>query len=216
MDLRTDLLNATRQMTDSGLSPGTSGNLSVRSEDGFLITPTGLAYDQLTPADMAFVDMNGNPRPGERTPSSEWHFHLAIYQARPDINAVVHTHSRHCTALACTEIGKQKGLPAFHYMVAVAGGDQISCAPYATFGTPELAENVIQALDGRRACLLAHHGMIACGATPAGALDLAQEVEELAATYISALGIGGVDILGGEEMIRVIEKFKTYGQQNEG
>lgn len=206
---RTAVVGAARKMAAIGLSPGTSGNVSARAAGGMVITPTGLAYDALTPEKIAFVAMDSAAREGELKPSSEWHFHLAIYKAREDIGAIVHTHSEAATALACTG----QGIPAFHYMVAVAGGTDIRCAPYATFGTEALAAHAVEALSGRTACLLSNHGVIACGASPEAALALAREVEVLAAQYGRALAIGGVHILDDSQMAEVLEKFKSYGQQ---
>jgi L-fuculose-phosphate aldolase len=147
---------------------------------------------------------------GRRPPSSEWRFHRDIYRSRQDVRAIVHAHSRHATALACTG----RGIPAFHYMVAVAGGLDIRCAPYHTFGTQELSDAAIAALEGRRACLLANHGLIAVGANLADALRLAGEVENLAAQYGAALALGGVRVLDEIEMRRVLEKFRSYGRQD--
>ena len=204
------IIEAATAMSSSGLSPGKSGNVSARAgEDHILITPTGVPYADLNPQDIVALDMEGRAAAGSLLPSSEWHFHVAIYRARPEINAVVHSHSLYATALACAH----REIPAFHYMVAVAGGDSIRCAPYATFGTDTLAEHAVTALDGRMACLLSNHGQIALGGTPARALALAQEVEALAAQYCIALQIGAPTLLDAEEMRRVLEKFKSYGQQ---
>jgi L-fuculose-phosphate aldolase len=147
---------------------------------------------------------------GHRRPSSEWRFHRDIFTSRADVRAIVHTHSRSATALACSG----RGIPAFHYMVAVAGGADIRCAPYHTFGTQALSDAAVAALDGRLACLLANHGMIAVGADLPGALALAGEVENLAAQYCAALAVGEVRILDEGEMLRVLEKFRTYGRQD--
>ena len=147
---------------------------------------------------------------GHRRPSSEWRFHRDIYLARSDAGAIVHTHSKHATALACTG----QGIPAFHYMVAVAGGIDIRCAPYHTFGTQQLSDAAVTAIDGRKACLLANHGVIALGADLRAALALAGEVENLAAQYCAALALGNVRVLEEEQMRRVLEKFRTYGQQD--
>ena len=206
---RKAVIKAAQEMSASGLSPGKSGNVSARVPGGMVITPTGVAYDELTPDKISFVAMDGSTRSGELKPSSEWHFHLAIYAAREDVNAIVHTHSEAATALACAG----QGIPAFHYMVAVAGGVDIRCSPYATFGTEALAAYAVEALEDRTACLLGNHGVIACGATPEKALALAREVEVLAAQYARALAIGGVKILNDVQMREVLEKFKTYGQQ---
>ncbi|MEC9367382.1 MAG: L-fuculose-phosphate aldolase [Pseudomonadota bacterium] len=208
--LRREIIATALAMSRSGLSHGTSGNVSARWKSGMLITPTGMAYDRLKPADIVFMDAKGRPAAG-RKPSSEWRFHLSAYQARQDAAAIVHCHSRHATALACT----RRSIPAFHYMVAVAGGDDIPLAGYATFGTDELARHVAKALAGRKACLMANHGQIATGLSLAKALALAEEVEQLAAQYILALTIGGVKVLPKAEMTRVLKRFATYGQQPE-
>lgn len=197
-------------MSESGLSPGKSGNLSIRMREGMLITPTGVSYATMTARDLVALAFDGTRRPGALLPSSEWPFHAAIYQAKPEAQAIVHTHSLHATALAC--LGR--GIPAFHYMVAVAGAEDIRCAPYATFGSTELAAHAVAALDGkRRACLLANHGQVAIGRTIEAALALAQEVETLAAQYGAALALGAPALLEADEMARVLEKFATYGQQ---
>ncbi len=208
--LRKEIIAAANAMSQSGLSPGKSGNVSARNSAGHvLITPTGVPYADLKPGDIVALDNRGKVLAGSLLPSSEWHFHVAIYTARTDVSAIVHTHSLHATALACAH----REIPAFHYMVAVAGGDNIRCAPYATFGTEALAEYALKALKGRHACLLANHGQIALGVTPAKALALAHEVETLASQYVAALQIGAPVILDTDEMARVLEKFKTYGQQ---
>ncbi len=207
--LRGGVIDAALATSREGLSPGKSGNVSARLRGGMLITPTGLAYATLKQADIVFVSEAGETRPGSLKPSSEWRFHLAIYAARPDLGAIVHCHSMNATALACAG----RHIPAFHYMVAVAGGADIRLAPYATFGTPELAEAVVAALEGRKAALLAHHGQVACGSDLAAALDLAREVETLAGQYVRTLQIGGGPLLDEAEMARVLEKFRGYGQQ---
>jgi len=173
------------------------------------VSPTGMSYPGLDPSDIPLVTFDGHWY-GRRRPSSEWRFHRDIFKSRDEVGAIVHTHSRHATALACTG----RGIPAFHYMVAVAGGADIRCAPYHTFGSQELSEAAVAALEGRRACLLANHGIIAIGASLAAALTLAGEVENLAAQYCAALALGDVRILDASEMRRVIEKFRTYGRQD--
>jgi L-fuculose-phosphate aldolase len=197
-------------MSRCGLSPGRSGNVSCRFDDGMLITPTGMAYEDIRPRDIVFVDGKGDvPAKKSRKPSSEWRFHLAAYQARSDANAVVHTHSRNATVLACAH----KPIPAFHYMVAIAGGSDIPLVPYDTFGTKELARHVAKGLFHRNACLMANHGQIAIGGSLAGALELAREVETLAEQYCGVLAIGKPHILTKEEMARVLKRFKSYGQR---
>jgi L-fuculose-phosphate aldolase len=196
-------------MSREGLSPGRSGNVSAKTAGGILITPTGLAYHALTPEQIVLGRDVGTIQPGALRPSSELQLQLAVYRARPEAGAVVHCHSLNATALACTG----RPIPAFHYLVAVAGGSDVPLAPYATFGTAALAEAVAATLAGRRACLLAHHGQIACGATLAAALDLARDVETLAGQYLRVLAIGGGPLLGEADMAAVLEKFASYGQQ---
>lgn len=206
--LRREIIATALEMNRSGLSPGRSGNVSARFGDGMLITPTGMAYDRLTPEDIVLVEANGATMGGQRKPSSEWHFHLACYAARPDCNAVVHTHSMHATVLAAAH----KPIPPFHYMVAVAGGSDIPCVPYATFGTEALARHVAGGIEERNACLMANHGQIAIGASLESALELAFEVEALAEQYYKVLLLDAVHLLPEEEMTLMIEKFKSYGQ----
>ncbi|WP_426754874.1 class II aldolase/adducin family protein [Myxococcus sp. Y35] len=206
--LRELMIATARRMNASSLNQGTSGNLSVRVEGGFLLTPTGMDYDTLVPEDLVFMRLDGSHE-GRRSPSSEWQLHRDILAARPEVGAVLHAHSMFCTTLACLH----RDIPAFHYMVSAAGGTDVRCAPYATFGTPELARNVLAALEGRKACLMANHGMVAVGRDLAAAFKLAVEVETLAAMYWRALQVGEPVLLDGAEMARVLEKFKTYGQQ---
>jgi L-fuculose-phosphate aldolase len=209
MSLAQSVIDTALKMSTSGLSAGRSGNVSVRDGDRILITPTGMAYEDLAPADIVSIALDGSVQPGSRKPSSEWLFHAAIYDDRPDVDAIVHTHSNAATALACLE----EGIPAFHYMVAAAGGLDIRCAPYATFGTDALAAFAVEGLKDRKACLLAHHGVITCGETLLKAYDLAVEVETLADQYTRARLLGPVSLLSADEMKRVIEKFRNYGQQ---
>lgn len=207
-EARDALLLAAAGMAAVRLSPGSSGNLSARDGDGFWITPSGVPWPELRREQFVFMDMAGGWS-GEWKPSSEWRFHLDIYRARPDAGGICHTHSLHATALGC----RREGIPAFHYMVAVAGGPDIRCAPYRTFGTQALSDVALTALADRRACLLANHGVIALGATVQSALALAQEVEVLAQQYILARSLGAPAILPPAEMALVLEKFTTYGQQ---
>ena len=205
---RRDIIDACRGMNRLGINAGASGNISVRTETGLLISPTGMDYDALEPRHIVPLAWDGTFE-GPVQPSSEWRFHRDLLHARPDLNAVVHTHSRHATALSI--LGRP--IPAIHYAVAAAGGPDIRCAPYETFGTPELAARVIEAMQDRRACLLAHHGVIAAHATLPRALSLAVSVEELAHQYLLLLPLGEPPTLPPEEMARVLEKFRTYGQQ---
>jgi len=208
--LREALIATCRELSRRALSHGTSGNVSVRRDaQRFFVSPTGMAYEGLEPEDIPLMDFEGRWF-GRCRPSSEWRFHRDILASRTDLHAIVHTHSRYATALACTG----RGIPAFHYMVAVAGGDEIRCAPYHTFGTQALSDAAIAALEGRRACLLANHGLIALGADLSAALALAGEVENLAAQYCAAIAVGGPQMLDGAEMARVIAKYARYGQQD--
>ena len=209
--VRARVLKTAREMANRGLSPNRSGNVSARFASGMLITPTGMAYAELKTSDIVYVDDAGHASRSTRKPSSEWHFHLAAYQARPDRGGVVHTHSMHATVLACAH----KPIPAFHYMVAVAGGNDIPLVPYATFGTPELAAHVAAGLAHRDACLMANHGLIAVGLDVDAALELAADVETLAEQYLKVVGLGPPNILPDEEMRVVLEKFKSYGQRGQ-
>lgn len=205
--LRVAVLDAARGMNLHGINRGTSGNVSVRREAGMLITPSATAYDRLRPADLVAMRLDGSGvEPADARPSMEWRLHAAIYAARPDVGAVVHAHPMYATALACL----RRGIPAFHYMVVVAGGTEITCADYATIGTAELARAAVQALGPRNACLLANHGMVACAGTPADALVLAIEVEALAGQYWHALQAGTPVLLDEAEMTRVREAFRAY------
>lgn len=206
-DLRLQIIEAARRMNASGINQGKSGNLSARVDGGFLVTPTGVPYERLLPEDLATVAMDGTAS-GPRPPSSEWRFHRDIYAARPEAMAVVHCHSPYATTLACL----RRGIPAFHYEVAFAGGDDIRCADYETFGTQALSDAAMRALEGRRACLLANHGLIAFGPALDAAFVLAEKVEALARMYWQALQIGEPVMLDDAEMARVIEKFRDYGR----
>jgi len=207
IDLRREIIATALRMNALGLNRGKSGNVSTRFSTGFLVTPTGIAYESTQPEDIVALTLDGAAR-GPRRPSSEWRFHRDIYARRPEAGAIVHAHSAFATSLAC--LGRD--IPAFHYMIAVAGGKNIRCAAYATFGTQELSDRALDALEGRRACLLANHGMIAVGASLATALALAVEVEALAEQYWRALQIGAPNLLPDAEMDVVLEKFRTYGQ----
>jgi L-fuculose-phosphate aldolase len=219
--LRHAVIETALAMNALGVNQGTSGNVSVRlpalveaagAAPEFLITPTATRYESLTPE--RIVRMRGNtPARYEHNgahpagkPSSEWRFHHDIYQSRADVFAIVHTHSRHATALAC----QRRGIPPFHYMVAMAGGADIRCSGYATYGTDALSQQVLAALAGRKACLMANHGVVALGATLAGALDLAVEVENLAAMYLATCAAGEPTLLSEAQMAEVIEKFAGY------
>ncbi|WP_410012285.1 L-fuculose-phosphate aldolase [Sodalis sp. C49] len=195
------------EMTRLGLNQGTAGNVSVRYQGGMLITPSGIPYEQLTEQHIVFVDGQGHGET-DKIPSSEWRFHQAVYQARPDANAVVHNHAVNCTGVSILN----RPIPAIHYMIAAAGGSDIPCAPYATFGSRALSEHVAAAIKHRKAILLQHHGLIAAEDNLAKALWLAHEVEVLAALYLKLLPIiDPVPVLSNDEIARVVEKFKTYG-----
>jgi L-fuculose-phosphate aldolase len=216
--LRAQVIATARGMNAAGINVNKAGNVSARcrrgAREGLVITPTGVAYEALEPDDLVFVPIapaRGDAPAGTvgaRAPSSEWRFHLDILRTRPEFDAIVHTHSPAATALACHGLG----IPAFHYMVAVAGGADIRCAPYATFGTQALSDHALAALAGRKACLLAHHGVIACERDLPRALALAIEVENLANVYLRARQLGEPPHLPADEMARVIAKFAAYGQ----
>lgn len=208
---RDAVVAAVRRLDALGMNRGSTGNASQRwtvgGVDGMLITPTGMGAEELQPADLVWVGVDGVVT-GAWQPSSEWHFHQAVYRARPELQAVVHTHSTHATALACLD----RALPAFHYMVAVAGGDDVPLVPYFTFGTEDLSQAVAAAMAGRDACLLAHHGLVAAGATMARAMKVVQEVESLCEVYLKALAVGEPVLLSAAQMAEVIAKFKAYGK----
>jgi L-fuculose-phosphate aldolase len=208
-DPRAEVLATARRMNAVGLNRGTAGNVSALYGDGFYVTPTGMDYEQSTPEDMVFVGLDGRVA-GRRKPSSEWRFHRDIYAARPEAGAIVHTHAPFATALAC----RGEAIPPFHYMIARFGGADIRCAGYATFGTQELSDAMVTALEGRSACLMAHHGMVVFGSDLRQALALAVEFEALCEQYWRVLALGEPRLLPGEEMRRVVEKFRDYGKQD--
>jgi L-fuculose-phosphate aldolase len=207
--LRKEMVATCRRMNEIGINQGTAGNLSVRNPEGFLVTPTSLPYERMQPEDLVQMYFDGTYE-GVRRPSSEWRFHRDILEARDDIDCVLHCHSVYATTLAV----HHKTIPAFHYMVGVAGGTTIRCSRYATFGTQALSDAAIEALDGRLACLLGQHGQISLGKTTATALALAVEVETLSRLYVQALPLGEPPILDDAEMARVIEQMTrmSYGQ----
>jgi len=205
--LASEIIQTCLEMNRLGLNQGTAGNISTRYQDGFLITPSGIAYETLTPAQIVYIDEQGQPEPG-KIPSSEWRFHQAVYQTRPDANAVIHNHAVYSTAVSILN----RPIPAIHYMIAAAGGNDIPCVPYATFGTRALSESVAQGIRLRKAILLQHHGMLACEDNLSKALWLAQEVEVLAKLYLTTLAVvDPAPILSEAEIAVVLEKFKTYG-----
>ncbi|MEQ1600918.1 MAG: class II aldolase [Methylophilaceae bacterium] len=205
--LREKLLLTARNLSASGLNKGTAGNVSARTETGYLITPSGIAAEDMTVEDLVWMDFSGTWQ-GERQPSSEWRFHRDILRSRPEIGAVIHTHSMFATTLACLH----QDIPPFHYMIALAGGDSIRCAPYALFGTQALSDHALHALQRRKACLLANHGMIALGSDLDQALAIAVEVENLCEQYWRAQQVGQPVLLSTQEMEQVFEQFKGYGR----
>lgn len=211
LPLKQEIINACLEMNSTGLNQGKSGNISARTEQGFAITASGISYDQMEQSHVVDMDLDGGYR-GDYLPSSEWCMHLDIYAARPEAQAVVHTHSPYATALSCL----RNDVPAFHYMIAAAGGNSIRCADYATFGTPELSHKMLIALEDRTACLLANHGMICFGANLRAAFGLAVEVEALCRQYILGCQMGTPIILDDAELEIVLERFKTYGKQPTG
>jgi L-fuculose-phosphate aldolase len=206
--LRQQVIDTCRKMNAQGINQGTSGNVSARTDEGFLITASGIPYDRMELAHVVEMDLGGGYR-GDYLPSSEWRMHLDIYRERPEAAAIVHTHSIHATALSCL----RRDITAFHYMVGVGGGTTIRCAKYAEFGTQALSEAMIRALRDRKACLLANHGQIAFGPTLDKALWLAGEVEALAHQYLAAMQAGKPVILSAQQMKSVLARFKTYGKQ---
>ncbi|MBD3770680.1 MAG: class II aldolase/adducin family protein [Rhodobacterales bacterium] len=207
--LREQIVDVMAAMDVRGLNRGTSGNVSARFGDDVLITPTGIPPSALKPEHIVRMDAEGRYDPAGMKPSSEWLMHLKLLQLRPDANAVVHCHSRFATTLACAN----KPIPALHYMVAVSGGPSVPVAPYATFGSSDLAESVCEALAGQYAALMANHGQIVVAPGLRQALLIAEEVEEQAAVYWGTLAIGGATLLGDDEMTRISERFKSYGQK---
>ena len=197
-----------RALGRAGMNAGSSGNVSLRTRHGMVITPSGCSADTITNADPVKMTLGGEAR-GARPPSSEWFMHAAIYRAYTYAQAIVHTHADACTALACLN----ENLPAFHYLVVQFGGDDVRCAPYVTFGTPALAEVAVAALVDRTACLLANHGMIVTGADADAALTAALTLESLARQYLLARAAGKVRLLTAAEMRAARERFKTYGPQ---
>lgn len=210
INLREDLLDVTKKLLKSGLNHGATGNCSCRDRDGFLITPTGVDTEKLTPDMMVRMNFSDNESPPERKfqPSSEWQFHQAIFENYPDANAVVHAHSIFASTLSV--LGKD--IPAFHYMIAIAGGDSIRCAPYAMFGTKELSINILKAIKDRKACLLSNHGLVTMGKDLNEAFNIAEEVEHLSRLYVEAKKIGDPRLLKPEEMNEVLNRFNSYSR----
>ena len=209
LEKRKEVIKYSIKLNTTNLSPLRSGNISVRSEEdgiqGFLITPSGKKYDSLKEDDIVFVSNDGNHDTNLK-PSSEWRFHKDIYLKKPDAKAIVHAHSPHATAVSA----HGKDIPAFHYMIALAGGDSIKCAKYATFGTQELSDNIIDALENRKACLMSNHGQVAFGENLESAFELAEELENICHQYINTIKLGEPKILSSSEMDVILEKVKNY------
>jgi len=208
---RENLIEAAREMAARGLSAGTSGNVSLRTEEGILITPSATPYESLTPEMIPLLKPDGSYE-GRYRPSSEWRFHLDIYLARPEVGGVVHHHAPYTTALAMA----RREIPACHYMIARFGGAPLRCAAYALFGTAELSANVLRALEGRTACLMENHGGIATGRDVAAALAAATELEVLAQQYLLSLAAGGPVLLSEAEIEDAIRQFATAYRPNTG
>ena len=212
LEKRKEVIEYSIKLNTTNLSPLRSGNISVRSIEnsvkGFLITPSGKKYDTLIDKDIVFVSSDGNHDTNLK-PSSEWRFHKDIYLKKPDAKAIVHAHSPHATAVSA----HGKDIPAFHYMIALAGGDSIKCAKYATFGTQELSENVIDALENRKACLMSNHGQVAFGENLESAFELAEELENICHQYINTIKLGEPKILSSSEMDVILEKIKNYKEE---
>ena len=209
LEKRKEVIKYSIKLNTTNLSPLRSGNISVRSiennVEGFLITPSGKKYDTLKEEDIVFVSSDGNHDTNLK-PSSEWRFHKDIYLKKPDAKAIVHVHSPHATAVSA----HGKDIPAFHYMIALAGGDSIKCAKYATFGTQELSNNIINALENRKACLMSNHGQVAFGENLENAFELAEELENICHQYINTIKLGDPKILSSSEMDVILEKVKNY------
>ncbi len=211
-DLRSELITFARRMAACGINRGTSGNLSVRHGEGFYITPTGMAYDTLEIEDLPWMPLGGNgASQGRRKPSSEWRLHHDLYATRPEAGAVLHAHSTFAISLACL----RSGIPPFHYMIALFGGDTVRCANYAPFGTQELSDAAQKAMQGRSACLLANHGLLVFGKDVQQAFDHAIELEALCEQYWRACQLGQPVLLTAREMAVVLERFGQYGQQDD-
>lgn len=208
--MREEVIRTCLAMNATGLNTGKSGNVSVRNEEGFLISASGVAYDVMQPSDVVQMDLEGG-YVGPVLPSSEWRMHMDIYRARPEAGAIVHTHSAHATALSCL----RRDIPAFHYMIGITGGATLRCAPYASFGTAALSDAMLTAIEGRNSCLLANHGMICFAPTLDAALALAIEVEGLCRQYILARQVGEPTLLDDAEMNDILRRFRTYGKSSD-
>ncbi len=206
LKIRQEIIRNCLLMNESGLNQGTSGNISVRQGDRFLITPSATPYEELAPGDILSMGFDGSHDP-DKLPSSEWRFHRDILQGKPEAGAVVHTHSAYATTIAIMGLD----IPAVHYMIAAAGGNSVRCAKYATYGTEELSANAVEAMRDRKACLLANHGLIATGGTLQQAMWLTVEIENLARQFFNVLQVGRYNVLPDDEIDRVLAKFATYG-----
>jgi L-fuculose-phosphate aldolase len=205
--IRREMIATCIFMNERGINQGTSGNISVRIDEGFLITPSGVPYDEMKPEDIVVMKLDASHK-GPRKPSTEWRFHRDIMEKKPEVGAVIHLHSMFCTSLSIL----RREIPAVHYMIAAAGGPSVPCVPYVTWGTQQLADYIVGALQNRHACLLANHGMVCVGPNLKKAAWLAVEVETLAAQYWRALQVGVPHVLPDEEIANVMERFKSYGQ----
>ena len=210
INLQKEVIEFAKKLNSTNLSPLRSGNISVRTtqngKDGFYITPSGIKYQTLKEGDIVFVSSNGEYNKEGLQPSSEWKFHKDIYLKKSEAKAIVHAHSPHATAVSA----HNKDIPAFHYMIALAGGDNIKCAKYGTFGTQELSDNIIEALENRKACLMSNHGQVSYGDNLSSAFELAEEVENICHQYINAIKLGKPKILSSSEMNLILEKVKNY------
>ena len=208
--IKAEIIKYSKMLNSRKLSALRSGNISARYKDGFFITPSGKKYSSLKNKDIVFVSLEGKFNRKEGIPSSEWKFHQDIYKNKKEAKAIVHAHSTNATAVST----HKRGIPSFHYMVAMAGGDDIKCAKYATFGTRELSKNILKALKGRKACLIANHGQIAFEENLSKAFELAEEVENISLQYITSLKLGKPKILSFNEMKKVLSKAKNYKKDN--
>ena len=204
--IKAEIIKFSKMLNSKNLSALRSGNISVRYKNGFLITPSGKKYSSLKNKDLVFVSLDGKFNKKKGIPSSEWKFHQDIYKSKSDAKAIVHAHSTFATAVST----HKRGIPSFHYMVAMAGGHDIKCAKYATFGTRELSKNILKALKGRKACLISNHGQIAFEENLSKAFELAEEVENISLQYITSLKLGKPKILSINEMKKVLSKAKNY------
>ena len=209
MNQAEEVIKYAKMLNSENLSALRSGNISVRCKEGFLITPSGVKYSMLKENDIVFVSLDGEFKNYKKKPSSEWRFHKDIYKNKNEANAIVHSHSTYATAVSA----HRKSIPAFHYMIALAGGNDIKCADYATFGTEELSQNIIKALNNRKACLMSNHGQVAFETSLDKAFELAKEVENICQQYINALKIGNPKILSDIEMNKILGQIENYKKE---